>query len=146
MLSALVATTLCVAVPLLADGVHTRAPVLPPIHPTIFATAPAGVSRPDDIAKLGHLLYVTYQNNTGAARSPAGRTSSIVAFDQLTGAARNTWVLHGRCEPLTADPEHHRLLATVNEDLISSLFVFLDRHTPGRPRRVLRVATGAKFG
>jgi len=128
-LSATAATTLGIAVPLLANGGHTGSPVIPTIHPTLFAAAPAGASKPDDITKLGHELYVTYQNNAAADGSPAGSMSTIVAFDQATGAVLNTWMLPGRCDGLTADPAHHRVLATVNEDLNSSLFVI----RPGNP-------------
>ncbi|HEY2668395.1 MAG TPA: hypothetical protein VGK51_16305, partial [Actinomycetota bacterium] len=59
--------------------------------------------------------------------SPAGATSTVVAFDRATGAVATTYTLSGRCDGLTADPRHHRIFATVNEDLNSSLYVI----TPG---------------
>jgi len=124
-----VAASTAVAVPLLASGGPSGAPPIPTVHPTLFAAAPSGATNPDDITQLGNLLYVTYQNNAGADGSPSGSTSTIVAFNQRTGAVAATYILPGRCDGLTADPEHHRLLASVNEDLNSSLFII----HPGNP-------------
>jgi hypothetical protein len=128
-LSVAVAASSVVAVPLLASGDRGGAPPIPSVHGTLFAAAPAGATHPDDITQLGTLLYVTYQNNAGPDGSPTGSTSTIVAFSRRTGAVVATYVLPGRCDGLTADPGHHRLLASVNEDLNSSLFVI----HPGNP-------------
>jgi hypothetical protein len=128
-LSVTAVTSLAVAFPLLGSGGIGGTPAIPVIHPTLFAAAPSGATKPDDITKLGDLLYVTYRNNAGNDGTPAGSTSTIVAFDQRTGAVRGTYILPGRCDGLTADPEHNRLLASVNEDLNSSLFVI----RPGNP-------------
>src|SRR6266851_8107236 len=38
---------------------------IPVIHPKLFAPAPTGATKPDDITRLGGTLYVTYQNNAG---------------------------------------------------------------------------------
>jgi hypothetical protein len=102
---------------------------VPAIHPTLFATAPPGASRPDDITRLGKLLYVTYQNNAGKDGSPPGSMSTIVAFDSRNGQVVATYSVLGRCDGLTADPKHHRILASVNEDNNSTLFVI----RPGDP-------------
>jgi hypothetical protein len=102
---------------------------IPHITPKLFATAPAGASKPDDITKLGGLIYVTYQNNAGKDGTPPGSMSTIVAFDPSTKAVVATYSVLGRCDGLTADPLHHRVLASVNEDLNSSLYVI----TPGNP-------------
>jgi hypothetical protein len=107
---------------------HAADSATPTIHPTLFATAPAGATKPDDITKLGDLLYVTYQNNAGKDGNPPGSKSTIVAFDSA-GAVVTTYSLTGRCDGLTADVRHNRLLASVNEDLNSSLYVI----TPGNP-------------
>jgi hypothetical protein len=95
----------------------------PVIHPHLFATAPPGTSNPDDITVLGGRLYVTYQNDVSSTGSPAGHTSTIVAFDRWSGAEVATYSLVGRCDGLTADPTHQRIFASVNEDLNSSLYV-----------------------
>lgn len=116
-----------IAVPAAAVAAHADESPVPVIHPKLFATAPANTSKPDDITLLDGLLYVTYQNNAGANGSPPGSTSTIVAFDRATGHPVATYTLLGRCDGLTADPHNHRLLASVNEDLNSSLFVI----TPG---------------
>ena len=92
-----------------------------------FATAPVGASKPDDITMLDGLVYVTYQNHAGKDGTPPGSKSTIAVFSPFTGHLVTTYSLLGRCDGLTADPAHHRLLASVNEDLNSSLYVI----TPG---------------
>jgi hypothetical protein len=127
----LVVSAVCTLTGLLGSTVSARAQhsSIPQIHPELFAGAPAGASKPDDITKLGRLLYVTYQNNAGKDGSPPGSMSTIVAFDPSDGAVVAKYSVTGRCDGLTADPVHHRLLASVNEDNNSSLYVI----TPGHP-------------
>src|SRR5437867_2068634 len=86
------------------------------IHPNLLASAPApaGASKPDDITRLGKLLYVTYQNNAGKDGSPPGSLSTIAAFDPTSGAVITTYSVTGRCDGVTADPASHRWLASVN--------------------------------
>ena len=103
----------------------------PTMHPHLFALAPPNATNPDDITMLDGLLYVTYQNNAGKDGTPAGSKSTIASFDP-TGKLMATYSVIGRCDGLTADPSHHRLLASVNEDASSSLFVI----TPGGPTAV----------
>jgi hypothetical protein len=117
------------ASPALATDQGGEGPGIPNVHLKLFASAPSGASKPDDITRLGELLYVTYQNNAGKDGTPAGSTSTIVGFDRHTGQVVQTYTVTGRCDGLTADPRHHRILASVNEDLNSSLFVI----TPGHP-------------
>lgn len=96
-------------------------------HLKVFAKAPAGMSNPDDITRLGDLVFVTYQNNAGPTGAPAGSKSDVVAYDLHTGAVRGQWTIAGRVDGLTGDPRHHRVIATVNEDLNSTLYTI----TPG---------------
>jgi len=91
-------------------------------RPVVFAVAPAGASKPDDITVMGGVLYVTYQNNAGNDGSPAGSRSTVAAFD-AAGTVKQTWSVPGRVDGLTADPRHGRVFATANEDLNSSLFL-----------------------
>jgi hypothetical protein len=119
------------AVPAGAGAARSLDSPVPSINPTVFATAPTGATKPDDITMLGHLLYVSYQNNTGKDGSPPMSTSTIVAFDARTGSFVTSYTVLGRCDGLTADPSHNRLLASVNEDLNSSLYVITPgNHTP----------------
>lgn len=119
-----------IAVVVLAFGVAGAAPsaalassaAAATSKPVVFAVAPAGASKPDDITVLGGVLYVTYQNNAGNDGSPAGSRSTVVAFD-AAGAVKQTWSVPGRVDGLTADPRHSRIFATANEDLNSSLFL-----------------------
>ena len=119
----LVGVAACSALMLPALGNSAGADEIPAIQPQVFASAPAGATKPDDITRLGNALYVTYQNNAGKDGTPPGATSTVVAFDRSTAKVLTTYVLTGRCDGLTADPEHGRIFATVNEDLNSSLYV-----------------------
>jgi hypothetical protein len=112
-----------------ASAVQPSGSAVPSLNLTLLASAPAGATKPDDITKLGSLLYVSYQNNAGKDGTPPGSMSTIVAFDPITGSVITTFAVTGRCDGLTADPMHNRLLASVNEDLNSSLYVI----TPGNP-------------
>jgi hypothetical protein len=97
-------------------------PVVPIVHPVVFAQHPDGASKPDDITRLGDLIYVTYQNDAGNDGTPVGSFSTIITYDS-TGKSVATYTIPGRCDGLTADPTHHRILATANEDINSSLYV-----------------------
>ena len=119
----LVAVAACSALAVSVLAGAAGAGEIPTIHPQLFAAAPAGATKPDDITRLGNTLYVTYQNNAGKDGTPVGSTSTVVALNLSSAKVETTYVLPGRCDGLTADPKHDRLFATVNEDLNSSLFV-----------------------
>jgi hypothetical protein len=131
----LAAAAVCSAatVPAIGASAHADDSPIPTIHPKLFAAAPAGATKPDDITRLHNLLYVSYQNNAGKDGSPPGSTSTIVAFDRADGSVAKTYTLTGRCDGLTADPAHDRLFASVNEDNNSSLYVI----TPGSANPVV---------
>lgn len=129
-----------VALPMLAGTAQATpsagSPDAPIVVPTLFAgpppTVPGGTTtatNPDDITQLDDLVYVGFQNNAGKDGAPAGSFSTIAAYQATTGALVSTYRVTGRCDGLTADPKHHRLLASVNEDNNSSLFVI----RPGQP-------------
>ena len=86
------------------------------------------LSHPDDITRLGGWIYVAYQNDSTADGTPAGSTSTIVAY-RRNGSQARTWSVAGHCDGLTADPANHRVIGTVNEDANSSLFTV----TPDSP-------------
>jgi hypothetical protein len=68
------AVALCSALALPALGAAARAggTEIPTVHIELFAAVPAGATHPDDITRLGDLLYVTYQNDAAAVGTPAG--------------------------------------------------------------------------
>jgi hypothetical protein len=89
-------------------------------------SAPAGATGPDDLTQLGADLWVGYQNGVGAdgSPSPSGATDSTVAgFTQSGTPSGPVFSVPGKVDGLTADPVHNRLIATVNEDLNSALFI-----------------------
>lgn len=131
-LLAAAAVSTVIAVPLVASSASAggAAPSLPSISPTAFAAGGTGQTLPDDVTSMGGDIFVTFQNGvptTGAA-STGPQDSTIVEFDHA-GHEVTTWSLKGRCDGLTADPAHHRILATVNEDLNSYFAVI----RPGDP-------------
>ncbi|MDH6138031.1 hypothetical protein P3T35_000008 [Kitasatospora sp. GP30] len=111
-----------------ADTTNPSAAPVPSVQLKPFASAPAGAKGLDDITLLGDLLFATYQNDAGPDGSPAGSRSTVVAFDRKTGAVKQTYTIPGKVDGLTADTKHHRVLASANEDLNSSLYVI----TPDR--------------
>jgi hypothetical protein len=82
------------------------------------------LTSPDDIAELGGNVFVTFQNGVGpqGQASPDGNLDSTIVEFTLSGREVGQWDLAGKCDGLTADPETGEVIATVNEDLHSSLY------------------------
>ncbi len=92
-------------------------------HPTSTGNAP--ITQPDDLAVLGGHLFVGFQNGVGSQGEPAttgNKDSTIVEFT-LKGKELNQWDVVGKCDGLGADAATGRIIATVNEDGNSSLYV-----------------------
>jgi hypothetical protein len=98
----------------------------------IMHSTPSGseqISQPDDITRLGNHIYVGFQNGVGPQGQPSttgNQDSTIVEFN-LSGRAVKEWDVAGKCDGLTADPLLGRVIATVNEDANSSLYL-IDPH------------------
>jgi hypothetical protein len=99
----------------------------------IFHTTSTGaresVSLPDDITALGGDIYVGFQNGVGPqgqASTTGNLNSTVVEFDS-SGNEVGQWDIAGKCDGLTADPNTGQVIATVNEDANSSLYLI----TPG---------------
>lgn len=93
------------------------------------AMASETLANPDDITTLDGVVYVGFQNGVGPQGQPSsdGNTdSTIVAMDKF-GRVLGQWDIEGKCDGLTADPAIGGLIATVNEDAMSSLYTI----TPG---------------
>lgn len=82
------------------------------------------LTKPDDIAQLGGDVFVTFQNGVGpqGQASTDGNLDSTVVEFTLSGHEVAQWDLVGKCDGLSADPETGKVIATVNEDLHSSLY------------------------
>ncbi len=83
------------------------------------------LTKPDDLTVLGHHLFVAFQNGVGPQGEPStdGNTDSTVVEFTAGGKVIHQWNLHGKCDGITADPQRGELIATVNEDANSSLYV-----------------------
>jgi hypothetical protein len=91
----------------------------------VFAAGSTTLSKPDDITSMGGSLFVSWQNGVGPQGEPAtnGNLFSTIAQYSNSGHLLNSWQLKGRCDGMTADPQHERIIATVNEDANTSLYV-----------------------
>jgi hypothetical protein len=81
------------------------------------------LSNPDDIVTLGGRLFVGFQNGVGAMGEPSGTGNTASTLVEFTpgGHVVNQWDLAGRIDGMGADPAHHRVIVTVDEDGNTSL-------------------------
>lgn len=91
-------------------------------------TVTAPLTGPDDLTRAGQDLFVAFQNGAGPQGQPSGtgNTDSTVVEFTPTGREIAQWDIAGHCDGLSADPAHHDLVATVNEDANSSLYTIPD--------------------
>jgi hypothetical protein len=82
------------------------------------------LSDPDDITRWGGHLFVGFQNGVGPQGEPSsdGNRDSTVVELTLSGRVVAQWDVVGKTDGVTADPGHG-VLATVNEDAHSSLYL-----------------------
>jgi hypothetical protein len=88
-------------------------------------TATERLTNPDDVAMMGHDLFVNFQNGVGPQGQPStpqGNTASTIVEFTADGTVLNQWDLIGKSDGLTADPQVRELIATVNEDANSSIY------------------------
>ena len=95
---------------------------------TITHTGPNGpepISQPDDITYLAGHIFVGFQNGVGPQGQPSasGNTRSTIVEFNRHGQVVDQWDVVGKCDGLTADPDARRVIATVNEDANSSLYL-----------------------
>lgn len=83
------------------------------------------LSDPDDITTLAGSIYVAFQNGVGpqGQASTTGNRDSTVVELSAAGAVIKQWELVGKCDGLTADPNLDEVIATINEDANSSLYL-----------------------
>jgi hypothetical protein len=83
------------------------------------------LTQPDDITMLNGNLFVTFQNDVGpqGTPSPSGNVDSTIVEISPSGNAVAQWDIRGHCDGLTADPAIASVIATVNEDANSSIFL-----------------------
>ncbi len=83
------------------------------------------ISQPDDITMLGANVFVAFQNHVGpqGQASPSGNLDSTVVEFDAAGHEVTQWDVAGHADGLTADPELGQVIATVNEDANSSLYL-----------------------
>jgi hypothetical protein len=126
--------TFAVGVGIVAAGAPSSALAAPPAKPTVpagfkitkLADAPKGASNCDDLAFLDGHLFMGCQNKTLSIGG--GDNSTLVEYTP-GGTLVKTWSVKDKIDGMNADPLHHRLIVTENEDAHSHLFTF----TPSAP-------------
>lgn len=93
---------------------------------TQVATAPSGATNCDDLTSLDGHLFMGCQN---ATLSIGGGGSSTVVEYTLSGTVVKTWSMKDKVDGMGADPLHHRVVITLNEDANSHLATI----TPAAP-------------
>ena len=99
-----------------ASGSHLQ-------HPT--PKRMEALSDPDDITSLDGDIFVGFQNgvgSTGAASKTGNLDSTVVEFDMRGGVVRQ-WDIRGKCDGLSAAASMGKIVATVNEDGNSSVYL-----------------------
>jgi hypothetical protein len=88
------------------------------------AAQTGSLSKPDDIAALGGKIYVGFANGVGPQGEPAPSGNLDSTLVELTPAGHlvKQWDVTGKIDGLGADPATGQVIATVNEDLNSSLY------------------------
>lgn len=120
------AAALAGAIAVMSIGLATTASAAPAkLTATVFASGGSSLSKPDDITAMHGSIFVAWQNGVGPMGEPAanGATQSTIVRYSRSGAVLGQWNLTGRVDGMTADPQDDRIIATVNEDGNSSLFV-----------------------
>ncbi|MDR3585567.1 MAG: hypothetical protein P4L59_09605 [Desulfosporosinus sp.] len=108
-----------------ANGQANVVPVLSGFATKVFAQGTSSVIKPDDITTIGGNIFVGFQDGIGSDGKAAstGETKSTVQEYDQQGNAMASWKITGKCDGLSADVANNRLIATVNEDGNSSMYV-----------------------
>ena len=88
------------------------------------ATRTEHLIQPDDIVALGGKLYVGFQNGVGPQGEAAASGNLDSTLVELTpaGSVVKQWDVTGKIDGMGADAATGQVIATVNEDLKSSLY------------------------
>jgi hypothetical protein len=94
-------------------------------HANSSTGAMEAITQPDDITHLGRDIFVGFQNGVGpqGQASASGNSDSTVVEFNRWGQEVAQWDVVGKCDGVTADPLIGGVIATVNEDANSSLYV-----------------------
>ncbi len=109
-----------------AAGAATSKPTAAPgFKLTKLAAAPKGVTNCDDLALLdGHLFMgcqnAVLSNGKGGPPNPKSDTSTLVEYT-TGGKLVKTWAIKNKIDGVGADPLHHRVILTLDEDANSRL-------------------------
>ncbi|MCI4347259.1 MAG: hypothetical protein L3J97_01405 [Thermoplasmata archaeon] len=114
-------------------GTHPTGGIVTLPGTTLVPAPPTGAKGADDITVLAiegvdsgrGLIWTAYQNGInpdGSPGSPGGPYHSTLAgYDPITGSLVRTIQVTGKIDGLTAEQQSEKLIATVNEDVNSSL-------------------------
>lgn len=114
------------AAPVASAGAATKPTVPAGFTISKVADAPKGAANCDDLAILDGHLFMGCQNK--ALSNGGGGDSTLVEFSP-SGSVVKTWSIKDKIDGLNADPLHHRLIATLDEDANTHLVTV----TPSAP-------------
>jgi hypothetical protein len=103
-----------IAAPVFAQTPAPTPQATAPYTLSVFATAPAGLSAPDDIAVVDDHVFVGY----GDGHDPGGvdgLSSQVVEYN-MDGSVVSTYTVLGHVDGVKADPITHKVWTLENED------------------------------
>jgi hypothetical protein len=127
--------------PVFAHQTSTASQAVSPYTLSVFASAPAGLSAPDDIAVLDDHVFVGY----GDGHDPGGvdgLSSQVVEYN-MDGSVVHTYTVLGHVDGVKADPITHKVWTLENEDGNTRL-VIIDPET--QKHRFISSAPGHTAG
>ena len=117
-----ISAALLFAYSIIAISVFGQTPTpAPPYTLSVFATAPAGLSKPDSIAVEGDHVFVGYGDGHAPDGSD-GLSSQIVDY-RMDGSIAHIYTVLGHSDGLKVDPSTHELWALQNEDANARLVI-----------------------
>ena len=138
-----IATTICL---LLSTSPKVFAATAPTFTTKVFSNGSINntpsTTQPDDITLMGGNIFIGRQNGVGSdgAPSKSGITNSTVQEFDKTGKLMTSWSIKGKCDGLTADVANNRIIATVNEDGNSSMYIINPSSANAQPVTFVPVA------
>jgi len=115
------------------SGQSYTIPVINGFSAKVFEQGTKSVTSQDDITAMNGNIFIGNQNGVGSdgAAASTGATQSTIQEYDHKGNLITSWKITGKCDGLAADVANNRLIATVNEDGNSSMYII----TPSKSKQ-----------
>lgn len=137
----IICISLLIAIIALVPVANAQPVAAAPYSVAVFATNPAGMSKPDSIAVSATNVFVGYGNG-GNPDGSGGAKSDVVEYD-LTGKSIKSFAITGHNDGLKIDPVSGDLWALQNEDGNANLVVI---NLKNGKEKTYQVGTGPHGG